>query len=125
MSETALTLAQTLEDRRCEHLVRGEHEALERSLAASLLYGHSNGTLDTKESFLRLLRSGTLTYIDVEPTLDAAAFLDSATITASGILKTTARIGELEKNILGRYLCVWKNAPEGWQLFGLQGSSMP
>nr|WP_159872188.1 nuclear transport factor 2 family protein [Novosphingobium sp. 9U] len=106
-------------------MTRHEHDALERLLGETLLYGHSNGMLDTKQSFLGLLRSGTLTYIDVSPEVDGASFLDAATIVASGMLKTKARIGDVEKDLVGRYLCIWNNGAAGWQLCGLQGSSLP
>lgn len=118
-----LALVQSLETRRCALMVSGDLSELEKLLSESLIYGHSNGTLDDRDSFLTLLRSGKLRYLGVTPVLDRAITVADGAIAATGFLDTHARVGDAEKKLRGRYLVVWRQAAAGWQLHALQGSS--
>lgn len=118
-----LALIQSLESRRCALMVSGDMGELDKLLSESLLYGHSNGTLDDKGSFLALLQSGKLRYLAVTPVLDRAIAIADDAIAATGFLDTHAAIGDVEKKLRGRYLVVWRQSATGWQLHALQGSS--
>ena len=122
MSLNPIATIQSLEDQRTQVMVSGDCDALDKMLGAELIYGHSGGTVDTKETMLDLLASGKLSYLSINPQIDTATAIAPDIIAGSGMLRTVALIGSVEKRLYGRYLCVWQKRAAGWVLQALQGT---
>lgn len=61
-------------------LVRGDLDALDGMLAAEATYVHSNGTTDTRETFLASLRAGQYTYAFIRPEHSRVSILPGAIV---------------------------------------------
>src|SRR4051794_240987 len=61
-----VTPVATLEQRRWQALVAGDLAELDRLFADGMTYTHSNGMVDTKQSYLGALRAGVFRYVDIE-----------------------------------------------------------
>jgi len=111
-----------LENRRTSIQVTGDVLALSTLLSDRLIYGHSGGTVDTKESLLALMRSGTLRYVSIEARIDRANWQGEDGIIGSGRLTTEAIIAGQTRHLDGRYMCAWRRRGGAWQLEALQGT---
>ena len=70
-SETAMTAQiNDLEDRRYAAMVDADLDTLDDLLADDVIYTHSDASVDTKTSYLDMLRSGRLVYLALEHTTD-------------------------------------------------------
>lgn len=120
---TLLAELQSLEDQRINLLIKGDIEGLEATLSPDLIYIHSSGLIDDRNSFLSLLRAGTLTYRRITSRLDRATALPNGNLVGSGILRTEAIFGGSTKSLAGRYSCTWAQGSPGWQLYMLHGTN--
>ena len=66
MADTALDTVRALEDARIDAMCSQDAEALESLLSDSMVYVHSTGMVDTKESFLGHVRNGPIQYRSIE-----------------------------------------------------------
>ncbi len=118
-----LRVIQNLEIERCKAMVQKEVNVLNKLLGEDLIYGHSSGKLDTKAEFISLMTAGSLTYLAIEPRLDRIVPLAPGTFVASGWLKTSAEYHGVTMSLSGRYMVVWRQKDDRWQLLALQASN--
>lgn len=110
------------DDARIGALTAGDAEALARWLADDLRYVHSTGTVDTKASFLELIRSGTSRYAAYEPLERAIRFPAPGVALDSGRarLRVETPDGPVESEFL--YLACWRHGPDGWKFTAWQSA---
>lgn len=123
MSETDLQLVRGLEDARIAALCGQDAETLERLLSDSMVYVHSTGLVDTKESFLAHVRNGPIQYRTFERRDVESHAAGDGTV----IFRGSAAAGvEFDGNPLAldfRYLAVWAKHDGAWRFEAWQSSN--
>lgn len=111
-----------LEEGRRLALLAGDVAALQDLLAQELIYVHSTGVTDTKESYVNKLSSGVLKYLELQfADLQARTF--DQTIIVSGRMSARVRKGEQDKDVASLFMTVWICGTDGvWQLQAHQGT---
>ena len=123
MANDLLANMQGLEDYRIGLTLSGDFDMLADVLSDNLVYGHSTGSLDSKASMLNLLREGTVEYVSMVSELDVASRLASGVVLVSGMLTTHVKVLGQPRELSGRYMAVWRQNGDQWQLEALQGSN--
>lgn len=122
--ELPINLIRQLEDERYAAMLGRNLPALDRLLDSQLVYVHSSGASDTKESFLRNLLTGAVDYLridreerQIQVQGDTAVVLSSLSIDVS--------IQEVRRSVNASALAVWVNRPTGWCLLALHAGTAP
>lgn len=113
------------DDARIAAMVAANPSTLAGLLSADLHYAHSNGAVDTKETFLDLIKSGRTKYLAYRPVER------SFTFPADGIAVGTGRAAVTVENETGRsefmlsYLSIWRKEADGWRILAWQSARLP
>jgi len=113
------------DDARIAAMVAADPAALAGLLSADLHYAHSNGTVDTKESFLDLIKSGRSKYLAYRP------IEREFTFPADGIAMVTGRAAVTVENAAGRnelalsFLSIWRKEADAWRFLAWQSARLP
>jgi ketosteroid isomerase-like protein len=113
------------DDARIAAMVTADLATLTGLLSADLHYAHSNGTVDTRESFLDLIESGRSKYLAYHPIERAYTF------PAEGIAMVTGRARVTVENAAGRneltlsFLSIWRKEVGGWRFLAWQSARLP
>jgi uncharacterized protein (TIGR02246 family) len=110
------------DDERVRALLANDLPALDEILADDLTYVHSNGMLDTKQSYLESLRSGNTRYLtmDMSDVSVRALGEDTAVINAKFDARVLARGTEV--NPRPRVLIVYARRDGRWQMTAWQST---
>lgn len=113
------------DDARIKALVAADVTALADRLADDLRYVHSTGTVDTKESFLELVRSGRSRYTAYAPLERVVRFPAPGIALDSGRarLRVETADGPIEAEF--HYLAAWRHEAGGWKFFAWQSARAP
>ena len=122
MTATAAEIL-ALEDRRYAAMVAADKPALDGLLADTMAYTHSNGSLDTKTSFIESLTSGRLKYRAVRRLAADVALYDKAAVVTAHI-QLDVTLGGAERNINVRATIVWVATAGGWQFAAWQSTPL-
>jgi len=115
---------QKLEEERYAAMLHPNVATLERLLHDDLLYVHSNGTADTKASYIARLREGAFKYRRIERSdVIVRVFPDSALVFSRLSMSVIMR-GEA-REVDARLLVVWARFGELWQVIGVQSGAIP
>jgi ketosteroid isomerase-like protein len=114
-----------LEKDRFKAMINHDSAFLSNCLAEDLVYVHSNGMQDTKESLMNKIMSGALQYTSVDvQQADIRTFKETAWI--HGAAKIKVRNGkdspEIELSI--RYLDIYKREDGEWRLVAWQSAKL-
>lgn len=104
----------TLEARRWDCLVEGDIDALEDLLDDGLAYTHSNGSRDTKTSYLGHLRAGTFRYLKAD-VADVEVRVHGTTAVATGSARVVTAIGSQTLTSILRYTTTWTRSGQSWR----------
>jgi ketosteroid isomerase-like protein len=107
-----------LEDERYAAMLAKDVKALERLLDEQLVYMHSSGVADTKESYLRGLRE-TWDYRRIDRS-DQTVRVSGDTALVFNRLEISIKVGGEPKELDNRALAVWVRRDGAWRLIGLQ-----
>jgi len=119
-SETATTAQiNDLEDRRYAAMVDADLDTLDDLLADDVIYTHSDASVDTKKSYLDMLRAGELMYLDVEHTTDLVLTRPGGAIVA-GTMSGSSRMHGAAKTLNSRVEAVWLSEGGRWRLAAFQ-----
>jgi ketosteroid isomerase-like protein len=108
-----------LEDERYQAMLNGDVEALDRLLSSRLNYTHSNGSQDSKDSYLRKVRDGYFAYRSVEHPVHRIEVLGGAALVL-GEMHATADIDGRPAQIHSSSLAVWAQDGGDWTLIAYQ-----
>jgi hypothetical protein len=118
-------LALALEERRRQALLAGDLPVLQGLLADDLVYVHSTGASDRKDSYLAKLASGSLQYLALDFSELQTQSLQLATV-VSGRMSAVVRKDGQEKNVASLFMTVWGCDRDGvWRLHAHQGTPLP
>ena len=113
-----------LEEKRCAAMTANDIAALEKLFHDELIYTHSSAVVDTRASYLDVLKSGHTRYHSVQRSDEKVrVYGDSALVTGRAIIDVTVR-GE-KKHLDTRFLDVWTKTPQGWKFIGWQSTKLP
>lgn len=113
-----------LEDRRYAAMVGPDLDALDELLSDDVVYTHSNASVDTKASYLEILRTGTLVYHSLDHTTEAVVTRPGVAI-VSGTMSGSIRMNGAEKTLNSRVAAVWVAEDGRWRLAAFQPTPMP
>jgi ketosteroid isomerase-like protein len=106
---------------RVRALLANDFPALERILADDLTYVHSNGHLDTKTSYIDVLRSGATRYLTMDMSdVSVRALGEAAVINAT--FNARVQVGDREINPTPRVLIVYARRAGRWQMVAWQST---
>ena len=109
------------DEARVRALIDNDVDALDRLLADDLTYVHSNGMLDTKESYIGGLRSGHSRYLTMDMSdLKVRSLGDTALINAK--FNARVKVGDHEVNPQPRVLIVYAKRDGRWQMIAWQST---
>lgn len=109
--DTVLSLEQKWEDA----LTKSDVSALEKLYDDTIVYTHSNGKVDTKESYLSAIKSGATRYQSMtRDDLKVSIYGHTAVVTCHWEVHVLARGNKIDTN--ARYLHVYVEQPNGWKL---------
>ena len=108
---------------RVKALVENDVDALEQLLGDDLTYVHSNGMLDTKESYIGSLRSGRSRYLTMDMSeVTARGFGDVALVNAK--FDARVKVGDNEVNPVARVLVAYAKRDGRWQMVAWESTSI-
>ena len=104
-----------IEKQRFEAQVTKNYAVLEKVLGDDLIYNHSNGNQDTKQSFIQSIRDGKQSYDAIEM-LENKVLLYGNTAVVSGICQVKATNNGQAINTKLRYTDVYVRKGTQWQM---------
>ena len=108
---------------RVKALIDNDLAALEQLLGDDLTYVHSNGMLDTKESYIGSLRAGNSRYLTMDMSEVAVRSLgDTALINAK--FNARVQVRDREVNPQARVLIVYAKRDGRWQMIAWESTSI-
>ena len=123
MSSATLVLA--LEERRRQALLAGDLPALHGLLADGLVYVHSTGVCDRKDSYLAKLSGGSLKYLELNFADLQVQRLQQAAVVSGRMAAVVSKDGQ-RKNVASLFMTVWGLGADGvWRLHAHQGTPLP
>jgi len=123
MSSTPFVLA--LEERRKQVLLAGDLPALQGLLADDLVYVHSTGGCDRKDSYLAKLSGGSLKYLELNFSELQVQLLQQAAVVHGRMAAVITKDVE-RKNVSSLFMTVWGCDADGvWRLHAHQGTTVP
>jgi hypothetical protein len=123
MASTPLVLA--LEERRRQALLAGDLPALRGLLADDLVYVHSTGACDRKDSYLAKLSGGSLQYLELNFSDLQVQTLQQAAVVSGRMAAVVTKDGQ-RKNVASLFMTVWGCGVDGaWRLHAHQGTPLP
>jgi ketosteroid isomerase-like protein len=113
-----------LEDRRYAAMVGADLAALDELLSDDVRYAHSNASVDSKASYLDLLRTGGLVYHSLEHTTEAVISRPGVTI-VGGTMSGSISMHGVAKTLDSRVAAVWVREDDRWRLIAFQPTPIP
>jgi len=116
---------QALEERRRQALLAGDMPALQGLLANELVYVHSTGVCDRKDTYLAKLSGGSLQYLELNfHDLQVQLLLQAAVV--SGRMAAVVSKDGQQKKVASLFMTVWVCGADGtWRLHAHQGTPLP
>lgn len=120
------SLVLELEERRRQALLAGDLTALQGLLADDLVYVHSSGACDRKDSYLAKLSGGNLKYLELEFGRLQVQLLQQQAAVVSGRMSAVISKDGQHKNVASLFMTVWGyGADDAWRLHAHQGTPVP
>lgn len=116
------------EQLRRDAMLAGDSAALEALLSDAIVYVHSTGARDTRDSYLRKIRDGALRYLRLEFSDLHAQVTQGAALVTGSMRATVLKDGQ-EKQVSSVFLTVWVPEPSDvgvpWRLRAHPGTPLP
>ena len=112
-------LIEELEAERYAAMLRNDAERLAALLHAELVYTHSSGDRDSKQSYLDKVKSGFFKYHEIAHTIDRIVHGNDCAVVA-GTMRASVTIGDSMRSINNSCLAVWLRSQGEWQLAAYQ-----
>jgi hypothetical protein len=112
-----------LEGKRRAALIAGDLKTLDALFADEMTYTHTNGKVDTKESYLQALRSG-VKYETMDLSDVSIARYDS-TVVIVGVARVAVKSRSGPTGFRGRFTGVWARQQERWRFVAWQTTRLP
>ncbi len=113
-----------LEEERYAAMLGKDVARLERLLDEDLVYMHSSGVADTRESYLRGLKDGVWDYLRISRT-EQTVKVKGETALVFNRLAISIKVRGALKELDNRALAVWIRREGVWRLLALQSGAIP
>ena len=120
----AIAATNDAETKRIEALVKGDMAALEAMFTKDMVYTHSNGKVDTKETLLESLKTGATKYLAVVLS-EKKHQVYGNTVIVTGIAEVKVKSGENEVAFKARFTEVWTRQKGEWKFALWQTTRLP
>ena len=113
-----------LDKKRMDAMCRKDIPTLHALLSDDLVYTHSSARLDTKQSLIGGMESGTTVYTAIEPSnVKAQDFGDTVVLTGAARIRVTANGNPITFSV--RFTDVYVNKGGQWQMVAWQSTRLP
>ena len=120
----AIEATNAADTKRIEAMVKGDLAALETIFTKDLTYTHSSGKMDTKETLLEAMKTGTTKYLAV--TLSEKKHQTYAnTVVITGVAEVKVKAGENDVAFKARFTEVWTRQKGEWKFAAWQTTKIP
>lgn len=113
-----------LEDRRYAAMVDADLDALDELLSDDVMYAHSDATVDSKASYLELLRNGTLVYHSLKHRTETVVSRPGVVV-VGGTMSGSIHMHGAAKTLNSRVAAVWVAEGDRWRLLAFQPTRVP
>jgi ketosteroid isomerase-like protein len=113
-----------LDRKRMNAMAEQDVATLNGLLADDLVYTHSSARIDTKESLIAGMRSGSTVYNSVVPS-DVKAQDLGDTVVLTGVARISVKSGGNALNFGVRFTDVYAKRSGGWQMVAWQSTRLP
>ena len=120
----AIAAANDADTKRIEALVKGDMAALEAIFTKDMVYTHSSGKVDTKETLLEALKTGATKYLSVVLS-EKKHQVYGNTVIVTGIAEVKVKSGENEVVFKARFTEVWTRQKGEWRFALWQTTRLP
>ena len=110
-----------LDKQRMTAMAEKNLEALNQLIGDDLIYTHSSARMDTKQSLIGAMNSGTTVYTSVVPSAVVAQDLGD-TVVLTGIADISVMSGGKPNSFQVRFSDVWAKRAAGWQMVTWQST---
>jgi ketosteroid isomerase-like protein len=111
-----------LEDQRYDAMLAKDVETLDKLYDPQLVYTHSSGTVDTKDSYIKGVREQLWDYKAIERT-EQSVLLRSDHALVFNRVRMDIHIAGTPKKLDNRVVAVWSKTPDrGWQFLSLHST---
>jgi len=110
-----------LDEERSRAMIAADAAALERLMSDDIVYTHSSGRLDSKESFIASIASGTVKYRRVQRK-DVMFTVREGFAVLTGAAEIDVETGGRLLNLNLRFTNVWERTPKGWRQIAWQST---
>ena len=113
-----------LDKQRMDAMCQKDIATLDTLLADDLVYTHSSARLDTKQSLIGGMESGTTVYTAIEPSdVKAQDYGNTVVLTGAARIRVTANGNPLDFAV--RFTDVYVNKGGQWQMVAWQSTRLP
>ena len=112
-----------LDKKRMEAMAQKDVAALKTMLCKGLVYTHSSGRQDTKESLIQGMESGTTVYTSVVPSEVKAQDLGNAVV-LTGVAAISVNSGGKPNSFRVRFTDVYENQNGTWRMIAWQSTKL-
>ncbi len=123
MTDDARVIA-NLEDRRYEAMLRGDHEVLADLCDPELTYTHSDGSRDSRDSYLQRVRDGFFDYQRLDHQTDRTILAGDCALVV-GRMSGDVLINTAVRQLNSACLAVWVRRAGRWQFLAFQPTQFP
>jgi len=113
------------DDARIAAMTAADPEALEPLLSPDLRYSHSNGTVDTKDSFLELIRGKATRYVAYRPVERGVRFASPDIALEHGRAEVILEKNGVRTEATFLFLAVWRLEEGSWRFLEWQSARPP
>ncbi|HLT86659.1 MAG TPA: nuclear transport factor 2 family protein [Sphingobacterium sp.] len=103
-----------------EAMLKPTASVLDKLTSAKLSYGHSNGTIETKEQFVHTFISGASVFEEIRISDQTVEIQDNTAIVRHTLTAKTNDPGKGPANIRLGIMLTWVKSDNGWQLLARQ-----
>ncbi len=101
-------------------MLKPNAQILNKLASDKLSYGHSSGTIETKEQFVQTLISGASVFEEIQTTDQTVDVQDNTAIVRHTLSAKTNDPGKGRASIRLGIMLTWVKSNDGWQLLGRQ-----
>jgi hypothetical protein len=113
-----------LDKQRMDAMVAQDVATMEKLIADDLVYTHSSARIDTKQSLIGNMKSGSTVYTQMEPSdVEAKDLGDAVVLTGTAKVTVQGARGEMKFGI--RFIDVYANRGGQWQMVAWQSTRTP
>ena len=112
-----------LEGKRRAALIAGDLDTLESLCADELTYTHTNGTIDTKKTYMKSLRSGVR--YEAMDFLEVSLARYDSTVVMVGLARIAVKSSSGPIRFRARFTGVWARQDERWRFVAWQTTRVP